>query len=55
VREQMSGVPVAGVVPNAAPLQPLLVTSPYGSKIAGNGTGRRATDATNTGRPAVNR
>jgi len=40
VREQMSGVPVAGVVPNAAPLQPLLVTSPYGSKIAGNGTGR---------------
>ena len=42
VREQMSGVPVAGVVPNAAPLQPLLTDSPYGSKIAGNGTGRPA-------------
>ena len=37
VREQMSGVRVAGVVPNATPLRPLLATSPYGSKIAGNG------------------
>jgi uncharacterized radical SAM superfamily Fe-S cluster-containing enzyme len=55
VREQMSGVPVAGVVPNAAPLQPLLVTSRYGSKIAINGTARQGADATNTGRPAVNR
>ncbi len=34
VRAAMSGVPVADVVPNAAPLQPLLVDSPYGSKIA---------------------
>lgn len=33
VREQMSGVPVADVVPNARPLQPMLVDSPYGSKI----------------------
>jgi hypothetical protein len=38
VREQMSGVPVADVVPNATVLQPILVDSPYGSKIArGNG------------------
>ena len=34
VRAQMSGVPVADVVPNAVPLQPLLSDSPYGSKIA---------------------
>ncbi|MQA05032.1 MAG: radical SAM protein [Streptosporangiales bacterium] len=34
VREQMSGVPVAGVVPNATPLQPILADSPYGSKVA---------------------
>ena len=54
VREQMSGVPVAGVVPNATPLQPLLATSPYGSRIASNGIARKA-DATSTGRPAVNR
>jgi hypothetical protein len=71
VREQISGVPVADVVPNAAGLGPLLAASPYGSKVARNGTGapaanvngRRAADAaggpgpdaTNTGRPAVNR
>ena len=54
VREQMSGVPVAGVVPNAAPLQPLLVTSPYGSKIAGNGTGRPG-GRHRYGRPAATR
>ncbi len=34
VREQMSGVRVADVVPNATPLQPVLRTSPYGSKVA---------------------
>jgi uncharacterized radical SAM superfamily Fe-S cluster-containing enzyme len=41
VRAQMSGVPVAGVVPNALQLQPILTESPYGSKNApgtsGNG------------------
>jgi uncharacterized radical SAM superfamily Fe-S cluster-containing enzyme len=53
VREQMSGVKVADVVPNALPLQPILTGSPYGSKIAGNGgVGRSAIapDATNIGR-----
>lgn len=34
VRAQMSGVPVADVVPNAIPLQPLLADSPYGSKVS---------------------
>jgi 7,8-dihydro-6-hydroxymethylpterin dimethyltransferase len=60
VREQMSGVEVADVVPNAIALQPLVTDSPYGSKIARNGTGngRRpviAPDTTNVGRPAVDR
>jgi uncharacterized radical SAM superfamily Fe-S cluster-containing enzyme len=53
VREQMSGVTVADVVPNAVPLQPILTESPYGSKIVGNGNGGRAgiaPDATNVGR-----
>lgn len=34
VRADMSGVPVADVVPNALPLQPRLATTPYGSKRA---------------------
>lgn len=34
VRAQMSGVDVAAAVPNAEGLQPLLVDSPYGSKVA---------------------
>jgi uncharacterized radical SAM superfamily Fe-S cluster-containing enzyme len=34
VRAQQSGVPVAGVVPNATALRPLLVDSRYGSKVA---------------------
>ena len=58
VREQMSGIAVADVVPNANALQPLLVDSPYGSRVAsngrdhGSGDGRPAVapDATNTGR-----
>ena len=59
VREQMSGVPVADVVPNALPLQPLVTDSPYGSKIAhhqtaitGASSDHRgvAPDATNVGR-----
>ncbi|MGH3369379.1 MAG: radical SAM protein, partial [Nocardioidaceae bacterium] len=35
VRAQMSGVPVAAVVPNAIPLQPFLADSPNGSKVDG--------------------
>jgi uncharacterized radical SAM superfamily Fe-S cluster-containing enzyme len=55
IREQMSGVSVADVVPNAVGLQPVLGDSPYGSKVAraspaGNGGGRIAPDATNVGR-----
>jgi len=50
VREQMSGVPVADVVPNSVQLQPLLGTSPYGSKIAGNGHAQPRRDQTNVGR-----
>ena len=34
VREQMSGVGVAPVVPNSEPLQPLLEPTRYGSKTA---------------------
>ena len=50
VRQAMSGVPVADVVPNALPLQPMLADSPYGSKIA-TGNGRRTVvDGTNVGR-----
>ncbi|MGH3094441.1 MAG: radical SAM protein [Streptosporangiales bacterium] len=49
VREQMSGVHIADVVPNATPLRPALTDSPYGSKIARDGTGARG-DATNVGR-----
>src|SRR5207302_7115740 len=36
VRERMSGVTIADVVPNSVELQPLLVDSPYGSKVAGS-------------------
>lgn len=63
VREHMSGVKVADVVPNAIELQPLVTNSPYGSKIAssdnrtgsdtGAGSGHRpaiAPDTTNVGR-----
>ena len=57
VREQMSGVRVADVVPNATGLQPLLAESPYGSKIARGqhraGHAHPAVDATNVGRRAV--
>lgn len=41
LRAQMSGVPVADVVPNAVPLQPLLSTSPHGSKFAADRTAVR--------------
>ncbi len=50
VREQMSGVAVADVVPNALPIQPLLADSPYGSKIARDPQRRVALDSTNVGR-----
>ncbi|MHA6803855.1 radical SAM protein [Salinifilum ghardaiensis] len=60
VRAQQSGVDVAGVVPNATELRGLVADSPYGSKIARNGTedGHRdelplAPDTTNVGRKAV--
>ncbi|MQA27702.1 MAG: radical SAM protein, partial [Micromonosporaceae bacterium] len=55
VREQMSGVRVADVVPNARPIQSLLAESPYGSKVArddGHDAAERpiAPDGTNVGR-----
>lgn len=56
VRAQQSGVDVAGVVPNATELRPIVTESPYGSKIAGNGDGGHsgiAPDTTNVGRKAV--
>lgn len=55
VRERMSGVPVADVVPHATGLLPLLVDSPHGSKIAGDGHHRERADTTNVGRRAVDR
>lgn len=64
IREQMSGTRVADVVPNASELQPLVVDSPYGSKIAGTpdtagGDNRQrppiAADSTNVGHKAVER
>jgi hypothetical protein len=52
VREQMSGLPVADVVPNARPLRHVLSDSPTGAKIAlaAAGNGRAAADQTNVGR-----
>ncbi len=52
VREQMSGVTIADVVPNATPLQQVLAPSPYGSKVARNGrqAGPIAPDSTNVGK-----
>ncbi|MPZ27427.1 MAG: radical SAM protein [Micromonosporaceae bacterium] len=51
VREQMSGVSVPDVVPNATPLQPILTDSRYGSRISRhNGHLRGPVDTTNVGR-----
>jgi len=50
VRERMSGVAVAPVVPNAVPLQPLLQPTPYGSKTAANGNGHAPVPSTNIGK-----
>jgi len=44
----MSGMQVADVVPNAIELQPLVTDSPYGSKIASDGSGNG-----NGHRPAI--
>jgi len=56
VRAQMSGVPVADVVPNATELAPIVTDSPYGSKIARSGPAHnRAQDETNVGHRAVRR
>lgn len=50
VREQMSGVAVPDVVPNARPLETLLADSRYGSKVARGTDGRPGRrDATNVG------
>jgi uncharacterized radical SAM superfamily Fe-S cluster-containing enzyme len=58
VRAAMSGVDVADVVPNATPLRPILVDSPYGSKVLSDPVvpaKRPARNATNVGAPAVRR
>lgn len=59
VRAQLSGVDIPDVVPNAAPLQPILAASRYGSRIARD-TGETgaprvavASDSTNVGSRAV--
>ncbi|GAA3788045.1 radical SAM protein [Streptomyces chiangmaiensis] len=46
VRAQMSGVPIADVVPNALPLADRLTDTPYGSKTARTGTEPTATEGT---------
>ena len=56
VRAQMTGVPVADVVPNAIDLQPILATSPHGSKVAATGhhpESQIGTNSNNVGRKAV--
>jgi len=58
VREQLSGVAIPTIVPNAGELQPVLMTTKYGSKTFGNGDGRGEAnggahvpaDATNVGK-----
>jgi tetraether lipid synthase len=49
VRAQLTGVEVEPVVPNAAPLRPLLRPTRYGSRTA-DGNGASPRDATNVGR-----
>ena len=58
IREQLTGVAVPDIVPNAAPLAALLADSPHGSKHAGTGNGQHgpiAVDTTNTATKAVPR
>ena len=50
VREHMSGVGVAPVVPNALPLQPVLQPTRYGSKTAADGNGHAPIQSTNIGK-----
>jgi hypothetical protein len=50
VREQMSGVAVAPVVPNSAELQPVLTATRYGSKTAAVAPPAAGRDARNVGR-----
>ncbi|HEX2046391.1 MAG TPA: radical SAM protein, partial [Acidimicrobiales bacterium] len=50
IREELSGVPVPTIVPNATGLQPVLLTTRYGSKTAGDGNGHTPKDATNIGK-----
>ncbi|MGH9009235.1 MAG: radical SAM protein, partial [Acidimicrobiia bacterium] len=50
VREQLSGRAVPTVVPNSTELQPVLITTRFGSKtVAGRHDGGGGRDATNTG------
>jgi uncharacterized radical SAM superfamily Fe-S cluster-containing enzyme len=51
VRQQLSGVTVPSVVPNAAELAPILFTTRHGSKTVATGRDRPGggRDATNTG------
>lgn len=54
VREQLRGVAIPTIVPNAEELQPTLLTTKYGSKTFGNGDGdehvKRSRTATNVGK-----
>jgi uncharacterized radical SAM superfamily Fe-S cluster-containing enzyme len=50
VREQLSGVAVPAMVPNATELQPILKASAYRFKTAGNGARHLPGEATNRGR-----
>jgi hypothetical protein len=52
IREELSGVAIPTIVPNADTLQPVLLTTKYGSKTYGdgNGEGHLPGNATNIGR-----
>ncbi len=51
IREKLSGVSVPTIVPNAGELQPVLLTTKYGSKTFGNGpAAHKPADATNVGK-----
>ena len=52
VREELSGTAVPTLVPNSVELQPVLITTRYGSKTVadGNGTRPASRDSTNVGK-----